>query len=168
MRVHRAGEHAQYTVHQPAGPDVGPVLLLAEKAVETGGGVERAYELLADELHRQLSRRLLRVRQLADGRDASVAAARDYVQAALGSQVYATTCTRRCAPTPTVNTSTASGSVGGSGPDSPGGGAAMTLTRLVDRVRRELRSQLGRQAAQRRAGSGCGCLGPPEPAGCDG
>ena len=35
-RVHRAGEGAPYTGLKPAGLDVGPVIPLAEKAIETG------------------------------------------------------------------------------------------------------------------------------------
>jgi len=45
--------------------------------------------LLAEHLHDQLGRRLERVRRLAGGADASVAAAREYVQAMLGFEVYA-------------------------------------------------------------------------------
>jgi hypothetical protein len=87
VRVHRAGEHAAYTGLKPAGLDVGPVIPLAEKAVATGA-VDEVYELLAADLRRQLERRLDRVTQLAAGRHDSVAAARDYVQAMLGFEVY--------------------------------------------------------------------------------
>jgi hypothetical protein len=87
VRVHRAGEHAPYTGLKPAGLDVGPIIPLAEKAVETDD-VEEAYQLLAADLHTQLSRRLRKVSQLATGRERSVAANRDYVQAMLDFEVY--------------------------------------------------------------------------------
>jgi hypothetical protein len=88
VRVHRAGEHAAYTGLKPAGLDVGPVIPLAEKATETGD-VEEVYGLLAADLHTELTRRLDRVTRLAAGKDASVPAARAYVHAMLGFQVYA-------------------------------------------------------------------------------
>jgi hypothetical protein len=88
VRIHRAGEHAPYTGLKPAGLDVGPVIPLAEKAVESGD-VEDVYRLLAEEMRHRLVGRLQRVRQLADSRDTSVAAGRDYVHAMLGFQVYA-------------------------------------------------------------------------------
>jgi hypothetical protein len=88
VRVHRAGEGAPYTGLKPAGLDPGPVLPLAEKAVETGDA-EPVYELLAAELHHQLDHRFRRVRELAAARDRSVADARAYVEAMLGFEVYA-------------------------------------------------------------------------------
>lgn len=88
VRIHRAGEYAPYSGLKPAGLDVGPVLPLAEKAVESGDE-EPVYRLLAAELHQELGRRLRQVRQLAETRDASVPAARAYVEAMLGFQVYA-------------------------------------------------------------------------------
>jgi hypothetical protein len=88
VRVHRAGEHAAYTGLKPAGLDVGPVIPLAEKAVESGD-VEEVYRLLAAELRSQLTHRLDHVGKLAEGKDASVAAARRYVQAMLDFEVYA-------------------------------------------------------------------------------
>src|SRR3990170_6156380 len=36
VRIHRAGEGAPYTGLKPAGLDVGPVIPLAEKAIESG------------------------------------------------------------------------------------------------------------------------------------
>ena len=88
VRIHRAGEHAPYTGLKPTGLDVGPVIPLAEKAIESGD-VEEVYRLLAGDLRHQLGERLRRVRQLADRQDASVEAGRAYVQAVLGFQVYA-------------------------------------------------------------------------------
>jgi hypothetical protein len=88
VRVHRAGEGAPYGGLKPAGLDPGPVLPLAEKAVETGDA-EPVYEVLAAELRHQLEQRLRRVGELAAARDRSVADARAWVGAMLGFQVYA-------------------------------------------------------------------------------
>ena len=87
VRVHRAGEDAPFTGLKAAGLDVGPVIPLAEKAVDTGDS-EDLYQLLAAVLRRQLTARLARVRELAAARDGSVAADREYVQAMLGFEVY--------------------------------------------------------------------------------
>jgi hypothetical protein len=87
VRVHRAGEGAPYTGLRPAGLDPGPVLPLAEKAVETGD-VEPVYQVLAAELHHQLEHRLNRVSKLEAAKDRSVADARAYVDAMLGFEVY--------------------------------------------------------------------------------
>jgi hypothetical protein len=73
---------------KPAGLDPGPVLPLAERAVATGD-VQPVYELLADELRRQLEGRLGRVGELAAFKDRSVADARAWVEAMLGFEVYA-------------------------------------------------------------------------------
>jgi Family of unknown function (DUF6448) len=86
--VHRTGEHAGYTGLKPAGLDVGPVIPLAEKAVESGDAGE-VYRLLAADLHSQLTHWLERVGKLAEGKDTSVPAAREYVEAMLGFEVYA-------------------------------------------------------------------------------
>ena len=88
VRVHRAGENAPYTGLKPAGLNVGPVIPLAEKAVESGD-VEEVYRMLAADMHRELSHRLARVGQLAAARHISVAAAREHVQALRGFEVYA-------------------------------------------------------------------------------
>ena len=42
VRVHRAGEGAPYTGLKPAGLDVGPVIPVAEKAIEAGSEEELA------------------------------------------------------------------------------------------------------------------------------
>jgi hypothetical protein len=88
VRLHREAEHAPYAGLRPAGHDVGPVIPLAEKAVESGD-VEQVYRRLAMELRRQLSQRLRRVARLAADADESVAAAREFVHATLGFQTYA-------------------------------------------------------------------------------
>lgn len=87
VRVHRAGEGAPYTGLKPAGLDVGPVIPLAERAIETGSA-EAVAEYLTVVLHEELEHRLEIVNSLAAVKDESVSSARDYVEAALGFQVY--------------------------------------------------------------------------------
>jgi hypothetical protein len=87
VRIHRAGEGAPYTGLKPAGLSVGPVIPLAEDAVETGRA-DRLADFLGDALRRELEQRLDRVRVLAGRRDRSVADAREYVEAMLGFEVY--------------------------------------------------------------------------------
>lgn len=87
VRVHRAGEGAAYTGLQPAGLDVGPVIPLAEHAVEAGASDELA-DFLADALREELAHRLGTVRELARARERSVEDARRYVEAMLGFEVY--------------------------------------------------------------------------------
>lgn len=87
VRVHRAGEGAPYTGLKPAGVSVGPVIPLAEKAVETGSS-EQLANFLADALRWELATRLEAVRGLASYRQRSVPDARRYVEAMLGFEVY--------------------------------------------------------------------------------
>lgn len=87
VRVHRAGEGAPYTGLKPAGLDVGPVIPLAERAIETGSA-EAVAGYLAGVLHDELEHRLEKVNTLAATKDQSVSAARAYVEAMLGFEVY--------------------------------------------------------------------------------
>lgn len=87
VRVHRAGEGAPYTGLKPAGLDVGPVIPLAERAIETGSAAEVA-QYLAGVLHDELKHRLEKVNALATAKDQSVSDARAYVEAMLGFEVY--------------------------------------------------------------------------------
>ena len=75
VRVHRAGEGAPYTGLKPAGLSFGPVIPLAETAVETGT-TEAVSDFLSDELKGQLRRRLDEVNRLAAGKGRSVQDAR--------------------------------------------------------------------------------------------
>jgi len=88
VRLHRLAEHAPYTGLRPPGLDVGPVVPLAEKAIESGD-VEELYRYLTTELRRQLSLRIRHVVRLAANAEESVAAARELVRSALGLQTYA-------------------------------------------------------------------------------
>ena len=87
VRVHRAGEGAPYTGLKPAGQDVGPVIPLAERAVDTGSAQPVA-DYLTQVLSDELNARLDRVTTLASLKDRSVADARAYVEAMLGFEVY--------------------------------------------------------------------------------
>jgi Family of unknown function (DUF6448) len=87
VRVHRAGEGAPYTGLKPAGLSFGPVIPLAESALESGS-VEPVVDFLEDELEGQLRRRLDEVSRLAAGKGQSVQDARHYVEAMLGFEVY--------------------------------------------------------------------------------
>jgi len=87
VRLHRAGEGAPYAGLKPAGLDVGPVIPLAERAIETGSA-DAVADYLTGVLHDELKHRLEIVNSLAAVKDESVSRARDYVEAVLGFQVY--------------------------------------------------------------------------------
>lgn len=87
VRVHRAGEGAPYTGLKPAGLDHGPVIPIAERAIETGSPKElvRFLSLRIDEEVRQ---RLAHVMELKAHADGDIDASRDYVEAMLDLQVW--------------------------------------------------------------------------------
>ncbi len=87
VRVHRAGEGEPYTGLKPAGLSVGPVIPLAERAVEEGSA-DQVADFLGSVLHVELEHRLKLVHSLADERERSVEDARRYVEAMLGFEVY--------------------------------------------------------------------------------
>ena len=87
VRVHRAGEGAPYTGLKPAGLPAGPVIPVAERAVEEGSA-EPVVALLADVLRGELQRRMDLIRQFAPDRERSVKDARRYVEAMLDFEVY--------------------------------------------------------------------------------
>ena len=87
VRLHREAEGAPFTGLSPAGIDVGPVIPLAEEAIETGSPEDLTTFLgavLTDELHR----RLAVVNELGDARNGSVERDREWVEAMLGFQTY--------------------------------------------------------------------------------
>ncbi|HET7572852.1 MAG TPA: DUF6448 family protein [Gaiellaceae bacterium] len=88
VRIHRAGEGAPYTGLKPAGLDVGPVIPLAERAIESGSADELT-ELLAGLVAEEVERRLARVLDLQREADGDLATRRRYVEAMLGLQVWA-------------------------------------------------------------------------------
>jgi hypothetical protein len=87
VRIHRAGEGAPYTGLKPAGLSVGPVIPLAEHAIETGSSDQLA-DFLGDVLHHQLKHRLDAIQELGPLRTRSLDDERNYVEAMLGLQVY--------------------------------------------------------------------------------
>jgi hypothetical protein len=88
VRVHRAGEGAPYTGLKPAGLDVGPVIPLAEAAIEAGSAGHLA-DFLANEVRHETSTRFdaMLGKQATTG--SAVDAQREYVEAMLGLQVWA-------------------------------------------------------------------------------
>jgi uncharacterized protein DUF6448 len=88
VRLHRAGEGAPYTGLKPAGLDVGPVIPVAERAIETGSGDELA-SLLSDSLREEVKGRLDHVLELKARADEDLPQARKYTGAMLGFQVWA-------------------------------------------------------------------------------
>ncbi len=63
VRVHRAGEGAPYTGLKPAGLNVGPVIPVAEKVIETGSADELS-RLLSDLVHDEVKHRFHKVMAL--------------------------------------------------------------------------------------------------------
>jgi uncharacterized protein DUF6448 len=87
VRLHRAGEGAAYTGLKPAGLDVGPVIPVAEKAIESGSP-DVLIRLLTDTLRHEVQHRFENIKHLRDYRTGDVAKAREYVEAMLGLEVY--------------------------------------------------------------------------------
>ena len=87
VRIHRAAEGAPYTGLKPAGLSVGPVIPLAERAIEEHS-VDRLAGFLADELRHELKNRLEVVEKLAAERGRSLQDERRYVEAMLGFEVH--------------------------------------------------------------------------------
>jgi hypothetical protein len=88
VRLHRAGEGAPYAGLKPAGQDEGPVIPVAERALQVGSADELVHvltEVVADQAKTRLDRAMALKQQEQD----SVAAAREYVEAMLGLQVWA-------------------------------------------------------------------------------
>jgi len=87
VRVHRAGEGAPYTGLKPAGLDVGPVIPAAERALDDGS-VDELVDILCGELREQVRHRHDNAMRLKVDAGRSVPAARAYVEAMLGLQVW--------------------------------------------------------------------------------
>lgn len=88
VRLHRAGEGAPFTGLKPAGLDVGPVIPVAEKAIETGSP-DALLDLLSDMVRTEVKHRFEHMMHLKAHADRDVDEAREYVKAMLGLQVYA-------------------------------------------------------------------------------
>lgn len=87
VRVHRAGEGAPYTGLKPAGLDHGPVIPVAERALESGSPDELV-ALLTARVEEEVRGRFAHVMELGTRTDGDVAANRAYVEAMLDLQVW--------------------------------------------------------------------------------
>jgi hypothetical protein len=87
VRVHRAGEGAPYTGLKPAGLSEGPVIPVAERAIETGDASE-LIALLTEKLRSEIEHRFHEVMARRPTAQESVETAREYVEAMLGLQVW--------------------------------------------------------------------------------
>ena len=88
VRLHRAGEGAPFTGLKPAGLDVGPIIPIAEKAIESENAAPLEEALVAA-LREQVAERFHHLGHLRGGAERGVEGARSYVQAMLGLQVWA-------------------------------------------------------------------------------
>ena len=87
VRVHRAGEGAPYTGLKPAGLGFGPVVPVAERAIESGSPDELV-ALLTEKVRHEVTERFERVMALKPHADEGVGPARAYVEAMLGLEVW--------------------------------------------------------------------------------
>lgn len=87
VRLHRAGEGAAFTGLKPAGLGHGPVVPVAEKAIESGS-VDQLADLLSSALRDEVSRKFSEVMRLKAQESGSVAEVREYVEAMLGFIVW--------------------------------------------------------------------------------
>jgi hypothetical protein len=87
VRVHRAGEGASFTGLKPAGLDVGPVVPVAERALDSGSATELT-DLLCRAVHDQVEERLAHALALGGHAGEGVPQARAHVEASLGLQVW--------------------------------------------------------------------------------
>jgi hypothetical protein len=87
VRVHRAGEGAPYTGLKPAGLGFGPVVPIAERAIETESPDE-LIQALTDKVHHEVVERFGKAMTLKAHAGEGVAAARAYVEAMLGLEVW--------------------------------------------------------------------------------
>lgn len=87
VRLHRMGEGAPFEGLKPAGLDVGPVIPAAERAIAEGSSHD-LIELLSREIKEGVNRRLDETLELQAHVDESTEAARAYVEAMLGLQVW--------------------------------------------------------------------------------
>lgn len=87
VRIHRAGEGAPYTGLKPEGLDVGPVIPLAEAAIESGSP-ERLIEFFIEEVQAEIATRFEHMLHEKSHADDGVDKARAYVNAMLGLQVW--------------------------------------------------------------------------------
>ena len=80
VRIHRVGEGAPYTGLKPAGTDLGPVIPVADKAIENGL-VTPLLKLFPDNARPEIEKRFSDARAKKHFKRNDVAAGRDYVHA---------------------------------------------------------------------------------------
>jgi hypothetical protein len=88
VRIHRAGEGAPYTGLRPAGLGHGPVVPVAERAIETETADELV-ELLTGMVEKAVRERFGHVMHRKADANGDLAANRSYVEAMLGLEVWA-------------------------------------------------------------------------------
>jgi hypothetical protein len=88
VRVHRAGEGAPFSGLKPLGLEVGPVIPAAERALETGASGELV-DVLCQTIRTEVDHRHEHAMALKAHASEGVVAARAYVEAMLGLQVWA-------------------------------------------------------------------------------
>jgi hypothetical protein len=87
VRIHRAGEGAPYTGLKPAGLGHGPVVPVAERAIETGSADELV-ALIAGLVEEAIRERFAHVMQRKAHANGDLPANRAYVEAMLGFEVW--------------------------------------------------------------------------------
>jgi hypothetical protein len=87
VRIHRMGEGASYTGLKPAGLSEGPVIPVAEEAIESGSPDELIH-VLSEMLREEITQRFHHMLHLREHADKSVDDAREYVESMLGLQVW--------------------------------------------------------------------------------
>jgi Family of unknown function (DUF6448) len=87
VRVHRAGEGEPYTGLKPAGLSVGPVIPVAENAIETGSA-DQLVNTLTGMVEQAVREKFTRMTELQAQSNRSADDAREYVEAMLGLQVW--------------------------------------------------------------------------------
>lgn len=88
VRLHRQGEGQPYTGLKPAGLDEGPVVPMADRAIETGDAKE-VIGFLTNAVKEELTKRFAKAMSKKEYDANDVDAARQYVQAVLGFVLYA-------------------------------------------------------------------------------
>ncbi len=88
VRIHRAGEGAPYTGLKPAGSELSPAILAADRALETGSTDELS-KLISEATQAGLHARLAHALAAKQHADDSVAAGREYVEAYISFVHYA-------------------------------------------------------------------------------
>ena len=87
VRLHRAGEGAPYTGVKLDDLDEGPIIPIAETAIETGS-TEELKKTLMNLIANEIEKRFARMQYLQQFSEKSVQDAREYVESMLGLQVW--------------------------------------------------------------------------------